>query len=132
MENNQANEPREYTQEELVAIITKNQFLSYAIRTMSGYKVSDESHDEVQLYNKLVSENHNKTMIEVTPTAIGFYSQLLTTGYDTFGAEYFIALLKTQPELLYSGMATLIEAFNSLPEEVLKGFKDAEKFNTDL
>ena len=94
--------------------------------------MSDESHDAVQLYNKLVSENHNKTMIEVTQTAIRFYSQLLTTGYDTFGAEYFIALLKTQPELLYSGMATLIEAFNSLPEEVLKGYKDADKFNTGL
>lgn len=81
---------------DLQLLIEKNKILQYCLRIMNRLSlnekdedyIKDEDLDYMELWNKISLEKKVEVG-EVTGQAIGFYFDLLSTGYDNFGATFF-------------------------------------------
>lgn len=86
----------EMTPEELKLLIEKNEQLKLCLRVMNDLSlneededyVKDEDLDFIELWNQ-VSLQKKIDPGEVSGQAIAFYFNLLSTGYDNFGAMFF-------------------------------------------
>lgn len=86
----------EMTPEELKLLIEKNEQLKLCLRIMNDLSlnekdedyVKDEDLDYIELWNQ-VSLQKKIDPGEVSGSAIAFYFNLLSTGYDNFGAMFF-------------------------------------------
>lgn len=94
--NKEENKEAEMTPEELKLLIEKNEQLKLCLRIMNDLSlneqdedyVKDEDIDFMELWNQ-VSLQKKVDAGEVSGSAIAFYFNLLSTGYDNFGAMFF-------------------------------------------
>ena len=86
----------EMTPEELKLLIEKNEQLKLCLRIMSDLSlneededyIKDEDIDFVELWNQ-VSLQKKVDPGEVSGQAVAFYYNVITSGYDNFGAMFF-------------------------------------------
>ena len=81
---------------DLQLLIEKNKILQYCLRIMNNLSlnekdedyIKDEDLDYMELWNQ-ISLDKKVEVGDVTGQAVGFYFDLLSTGYDNFGAMFF-------------------------------------------
>lgn len=75
--------------EDLKLLIDQNEYIKMCLKVMNDIPLMDETPvDYMELWNK-VSLQKKVDAGDVNPDAIAFYFQLLSTGYDNFGAMFF-------------------------------------------
>lgn len=123
---NEAKARREATEKntaELRNQIEQNEFLKYAIRIISNTAIDNENLSEVNLLEEYKEDalKNNQTfqsLGEIDESKVGFYYQLLQTGYRTFGANFFkmMCMNETNCIQLFIGVWALINGLESLSE----------------
>ena len=133
--DNQPNEEKglEMNPEELKLLIEQNTMLQYCLKIMNDIPLSDETPvDYMELWNK-VSLQKKIDPGEVTGEAIAFYFQLLSTGYDNFGAMFFYHMAQSEnASILFYALKCFIEYMSDFQEEIFteKEFDIMNKFVT--
>lgn len=122
-ENNK--EDIEMSAEDARLLIEKEEQLKLCLRIMNGLSlndtdeeyVKDEDIDYLELWNQ-ISNNKKVSVGEVTGSAIAFYFNLLSTGYDNFGAMFFKHMAEgPNAPYLYYAIVCFMEYMTSLSDE---------------
>lgn len=124
---------KEMKPEDLKLLIEKNRMLQYALRVMNDLPIDDSKDPEKVDYIKLwenVSLNKKIDPGEVSPSAVAFYFDLLSTGYDNFGADFFRKMAESEnAPYLYYAIKCFIEYMSDYTEEKIKENDTKEKDN---
>ncbi|MBQ2639164.1 MAG: hypothetical protein IJF92_00140 [Bacilli bacterium] len=108
---------------EVKAQIEQNEFLKYAIRIISNTAIDNDKLNEASLLEEykavtLAKGDKFQSLGQITDSQVGFYYQLLQTGYRTFGANFFkmMCMNETNCIQLFIGVWALINGLETLSE----------------
>lgn len=112
------NKEPEMNPEDLKLLIEENTMLQYCLKVMNNIPLSDETPvDYMELWNK-VSLQQKIDPGEVNPESIAFYFNLLSTGYDNFGAMFFHHMAESEnAAYLYYAIKCFLEFMSETPKE---------------
>ena len=122
--NKEEKKEAEMTPEELKLLIEKNEQLKLCLRIMNDLSlnpededyVKDEDIDFMELWNQ-ISLQKKIDPGEVSGQAIAFYFNLLSTGYDNFGAMFFKHMAEgPNAPYLYYAIKCFIEYMTQISE----------------
>lgn len=120
----------EMAPEDLKNLIETNQMLKYCLRIMNriplgdkwadGTEIKDEDLDYMELYNN-VALQQKVDAGEVNGKSIAFYFQLLSMGYDNFGAMFFYNMFDSEnvSYLIYA-LKCFIDYMSDFTEKEIK------------
>lgn len=102
------NKNLEMTPEDLKLLIEQNTFLQHVLRIMNNLSLDPDTAEEknkgpidyMELWNN-VALKKKVELGDSSSDAIAFYFQLMSTGYDNFGMEFFIEMSKNEENLAY-------------------------------
>lgn len=98
------NKELEMSPEDLSLLIEQNTFLQHALRIMNKLPLDPDKAEEVNggpinyldLWDKVSLNKKTEVGAKPTSDAIAFYFQLLSTGYDNFGTQFFINMIESE------------------------------------